>query len=241
MSSQLLKINQDIIIYDDTAIDEADENLFDTKYWQAQRQSEIVSKGRGEILLININGQPAVLKHYHRGGLIANALLDKYLWIGLESSRSFAEYKILRTMYKLNLPVPRPIAARVNKQGLFYQADLITSQIIGANSMAGLLLKQRLTPQHWLDIGDCIGRFHQLGFYHDDLNIENIMIDHEENVFLLDFDKGVQSQADKNYSTRSFDRMKRSVMKWCSLNNQPFPGTEWEQLMVGHSLRTGQD
>jgi len=241
MSSQLLKINQDIIIYDDTVIDEADENLFESEYWYTQPQSKIIKKGRGEILLININGQSVVLKHYYRGGMIANVLLDKYLWTGLDSSRSFAEYRILRTMYKLDLPVPQPIAARVKKRGLFYQADLITSQIINVSSMADLLLKQRLTSQHWLDIGDCIGQFHQLGFYHDDLNIENIMIGHEGNIFLLDFDKGVHSQTDKDYSTSSFDRMKRSVMKWCSVNKQPFPGTEWEQLMVGHSLRTGQD
>ena len=241
MSSQLLKINQNIIIYDDTVIDEADENLFESEYWLAQPQSEILSKGRGKILLININGQSSVLKHYYRGGLIANVLLDKYLWTGLDSSRSFAEYRILRTMYKLNLPVPRPIAARVKKQGLFYQADLITSQIIDVNSMADLLFNQRLTSQHWLDIGDCIGRFHQLGFYHDDLNIENIMIDQEENVFLLDFDKGVQSRADRDHSTSVFDRMKRSVMKWCSVNNQPFPATEWKKLMVSYSLRMGQD
>jgi len=241
MSSQLLKINQDIIIYDDTVIDEADENLFESEYWHTQPQSKIINKGRGEILLININGQSAVLKHYYRGGMIANVLLDKYLWTGLDSSRSFAEYRVLRTMYKLDLPVPQPIAARVKKQGLFYQADLITSQIINVSSMADLLLQERLTSQHWLDIGDCIGRFHQLGFYHDDLNIENIMIGHEGNVFLLDFDKGFHSQNDKDYSTSSFDRMKRSVMKWCSVNKQPFPGTEWEQLMVGYSLRTGQD
>lgn len=241
MSSQLLKINQDIIIYDDTVIDEADENLFESEYWHTQPQSEIISKGRGEILLINIQGQSSVLKHYYRGGLIANVLLDKYLWTGLDSSRSFAEYRILRTMYTLGLPVPRPIAARVRRQGLFYQADLITSQIIDVSSMADLLLKQRLTSQHWLDIGDCIGRFHQLGFYHDDLNIENIMIDHEGNVFLLDFDKGVQSQADKDYSTSSFDRMKRSVMKWCSVNHQPFPGKEWAGLMAGHSSRMSQN
>ena len=241
MSSQLLKINQDIIIYDDTVIDEADENLFESEYWYTQPQSDIISKGRGEILFINIHGQSSVLKHYYRGGLIANVLLDKYLWTGLDSSRSFAEYKLLRTMCTLDLPVPRPIAARVRRQGLFYQADLITSQIIDASSMADFLSKQRLTSQHWLDIGDCIGQFHQLGFYHDDLNIENIMIDNEGNIFLLDFDKGVQSQTDNDYSTSSFDRMKRSVMKWYSVNNQPFPRKEWEELMAGYSSRMSQN
>ena len=144
-------------------------------------------------------------------------------------------------MCTLDLPVPRPIAARVRRQGLFYQADLITSQIIDASSMADFLSKQRLTPQHWLDIGDCIGQFHQLGFYHDDLNIENIMIDNGGNIFLLDFDKGVQSQTDNDYSTSSFDRMKRSVMKWYSVNNQPFPRKEWEELMAGYSSRMSQN
>jgi len=80
-----------------------------------------------------------------------------------------------------------------------------------------------------------------LGFYHNDLNIENIMINNEGNIFLLDFDKGVQSQTDNDHSASSIDRMKRSVMKWSSVNNQPFPRKKWVELMAGHSSRMSQN
>ena len=38
-------------------------------------------------------------------------------------------------------------------------------------------------------VGKTIKKFHEKAIYHPDLNVENIMIDDDENVFLLDFDK----------------------------------------------------
>lgn len=171
---------------------------------------------------------------------MANILRDRYLWTDLDNSRSFSEYRILKTMSKLNLPVPRPIAARVRKQGLFYQADLMTSQILNARSMADLLVTGCLNLKHWIDIGNCIRRFHRLGFYHNDLNIENIMIDHEGTVFLLDFDKGSKRQNSKSCLSRLFKRICRSVKKWCLLYNKPFPIAEWNHLIVEPSLKNKQ-
>ena len=53
MNSQLLKIKQNIILYDDTLISEVDENLFDLEFWANEEETIIMNKGRGNIFFIN--------------------------------------------------------------------------------------------------------------------------------------------------------------------------------------------
>ena len=61
MNSQLLKINQNIILYDDTLISEVDEKLFDFEFWANHEETRLINKGRGKVLLINCQGLPAVV------------------------------------------------------------------------------------------------------------------------------------------------------------------------------------
>ena len=49
MNSQLLKINQNIILYDDTLISEVDEKLFDFEFWANHEETRIINKGRGKV------------------------------------------------------------------------------------------------------------------------------------------------------------------------------------------------
>ena len=100
MNSQLLKINQNIILYDDTLISEVDENLFDLEFWANHEETRIINKGRGNGLLINCQGLPSVLKHYYRGGLVSNFLSETYLWQGERNSRSIKEFIVLQEMFQ---------------------------------------------------------------------------------------------------------------------------------------------
>ncbi|GIT38036.1 MAG: hypothetical protein Ct9H300mP6_19040 [Gammaproteobacteria bacterium] len=55
--------------------------------------------------------------------------------------------------------------------------------------MGDFLGENSMISDLWKNTGSCIASFHMKGFYHHDLNIENILIDSDQNVFLLDFDK----------------------------------------------------
>ena len=183
MNSQLLKIKQNIILYDDTLISEVDENLFDLEFWANHEETRLINKGRGKVLLINCQGLTSVLKHYYRGGLVSNILSETYLWQGERNARSIKEFMVLQEMFQAGLPVPRPIAARVNRQGIFYTADLITLRIDNSSSMGDLLRENSMSSDLWKNTGSCIASFHMKGFYHHDLNIENILIDSDQKVF----------------------------------------------------------
>ncbi len=241
MNSQLLKIKQNIILYDDTLISEVDENLFDLEFWANDEKTRLINKGRGKVLLINCQGLPSVLKHYYRGGLVSNFLSEKYLWQGESNARSIKEFRILQKMLQAGLPVPRPIAARVNRQGIFYTADLITSRIDHSSSMGDRLKENSLSSDLWKNIGSCIASFHMKGFYHHDLNVENILIDSDQKVFLLDFDKAVQMDPINSMAQKNINRLQRSINKSYPNSSKQFPKAEWEILLAEHSKRLNQD
>jgi len=241
MNSQLLKIKQNTILYDDTLISEPDENLFDLEFWANDEKTRLINKGRGKVLLINCQGLPSVLKHYYRGGLVSNFLSEKYLWQGESNARSIKEFRILQKMLQAGLPVPRPIAARVNRQGIFYTADLITSRIDHSSSMGDSLKENSLSSDLWKNIGSCIASFHMQGFYHHDLNIENILIDSDQKVFLLDFDKAVQMDPINSMAQKNINRLQRSINKSYPNSSKQFPKAEWEILLAEHSKRLNQD
>ena len=113
MTSQVTKINQSIILYDDRLMNEIDENIFETDFWEMDKEAQPQSMGRGTVYFVKIQDQPCVLRHYNRGGLVAKLTLDKYLWMGEHNTRSFKEWRLLNDMVTKRLPVPAPVAPAV--------------------------------------------------------------------------------------------------------------------------------
>ena len=69
-------------------------------------------------------------------------------------------------------------------------------------------------------IGETIKRFHSTGFYHPDLNVENILIDDAQNVFLLDFDRWKSRGAKKRIGITNIERLKSSIRKTYGMSNE---------------------
>ena len=120
---------------------------------------------------------------------MAKITKDRFLWSGEAETRSFAEWYLTYHLHRAGLPVPTPIAARYQRHGLFYRADLITQRIENSESLAGRLAKGPLSFTQWIAIGRCLRRFHDAGVFHADLNAHNILLTPEQ-VYLIDFDRG---------------------------------------------------
>ena len=235
MAKQLIKINQSIIVYDDRLISQPDENIFKSEFWQPDSPVRSIIKGRGLVFFITIQNQSCVLRHYYRGGFIARFIKDQYIWLGQDSSRSFREWGLLQEMTDLDLPVPIPVAARVVRKGMLYQADILTKEIFNVESMGDKLSGDGMTDGLWSNIGKCILRFHHHGFFHMDLNVENIQINPSNKVYLLDFDQGRFSEPSRQLSNANLARLKRSVAKLMRVKQKPFPQSGWEKLMINFS------
>lgn len=73
--------------------------------------------GRGVTWFVKDESRHLVLRHYYRGGMVGKLVRDRFWFEGVESSRAMAEYRLLAQLSEQGLPVPRPFAARMVKQG----------------------------------------------------------------------------------------------------------------------------
>lgn len=175
----------------------------------AKRVSE---GGRNAAWFINLAGQNAVLKYYQRGGVMAHFNQSYYFWAGRAQVRSLAEFALLQNLYQLGLPVPRVLAAACWRKGvLFYRAAIMTQRIEGATPLA-----KSAHPKNWFDAGQMVLKMHQHGVWHADLNAFNILLDPQQKVWLIDFDRAQQGVTDSNRLSGNIDRLARSVRKVAS-------------------------
>lgn len=164
--------------------------------------------GRSAAWFLRVRQLQAVLRHYRRGGWAATLLRTSYVWAGLTKTRSFAEFELLGQMYRAGLPVPQPIAARVHKRGLLYEAALLTVRIPDAQPLARIA-----DPQVWAQAGREIARMHAFGVWHADLNVYNVMAGQGGSIWLIDFDRSRAGGVNEGLRAENLSRLLRSIRK----------------------------
>ncbi|MBM4221212.1 MAG: 3-deoxy-D-manno-octulosonic acid kinase [Gammaproteobacteria bacterium] len=231
MSRKIARHGGEVILYDDALLSHAEPGLF-----APDAQASRAAGGRGAALYIDCAGQPCVLRHYYRGGLIGRLLGDQYLWSGESGTRCFREWLLLEQLFRTGLPVPRPVAARYQRSGFIYRADLITARLPGVESLAARLVRGDVPAEAWVRVGECIARFHAAGVWHADLNAHNIQIDAGGQIFLLDFDRGCIRPAARSWQQSNLARLQRSLLKVSanSAGAAQFSAGEWRALVAAY-------
>jgi 3-deoxy-D-manno-octulosonic acid kinase len=221
------------MLYDASCVDQPDERIFDPDHWHSRGALEQLQGGRGTVAFVTAGDQRWVLRHYRRGGLVARLFDDTYLWTGADSTRAFAEWRLLRQLRALGLPVPRPVAARYVRSGARYRADLVTEELPTRLTLAQALAERPLERGRWTTIGCCIGRLHARGVRHADLNAHNVLLGTGEAVYVIDFDRG-RILDRGNWEQRVLERLHRSLEK-VTRNGPPgrFGELEWSALLQG--------
>jgi 3-deoxy-D-manno-octulosonic acid kinase len=158
------------ILYDASRLRKPGAELFDVEHWRAQGSLQEVAGGRASIAVINAAEQRWVLRHFRRGGLIASLSRDRYIFLGEDRTRSFAEWRLLAELRRRGLPVPAPVAARYVAGVLTYTADLITEHLPDCRTLADAITGAQLPAEQWSAIGKTIAAFHREGVHHADLN-----------------------------------------------------------------------
>ena len=211
-------------------------------YWQQKDAVTGTAQGRGTTWFVAYNDSDNtqhnwVLRHYYRGGLIGKVIKDSYWFTGLEKTRAATEFALLQHMQTLQLPAPEPIAYRVVRHGLTYQADLLSTRIKQAQDLVDILSKGPLSDSLWRSIGATIKQFHDHNIYHHDLNAHNILVNDKEQVFLIDFDRGElrTNTTDSGWKQANMQRLQRSFLKELNkLEVFHFCDENWQALMSGY-------
>ena len=232
-----ISIEHGAILYDEARIDTFASHYFEPDYWRSRALVELEAPGRGSTLVVRMQDERWVLRHYLRGGLFGKVVDDSYLWSGERRTRCFREWQLLADLTAADLPVPEPIAARYIRTGVRYTADLITGYLADTVTVSKALADMPLNPDVWHKVGECIRRFHEAGVYHADLNAHNILLGAAHaTVYIIDFDRGY-FRPGNDWKKDNLNRLRRSLEKVTKGLEGRFGDKEWEWLMLGYGER----
>ncbi len=232
MSFQIIEQGRSTILVAPELVEHITPSWFDLNWWRSRGVTIDSAPGRGESFFLRYAelSLNLVWRHYKRGGLVAKLVEDRYLWAGLAQTRAYQEFSLTADLRQRGFPVPRPLAARVTRDGLSYRADLITERLPDVLSMAERL-ESDLHDFPWHEVGKTIARFHAIGLDHVDLNIRNILLNSHNRVYLIDFDRCRLRQPEKEWRQGNLDRLLRSLQKlFPNQNHDP----HWQRLLAGY-------
>jgi 3-deoxy-D-manno-octulosonic acid kinase len=230
---QTIHVDNIYVQYDDQLMPKDVFDCFSSGFWQQQQKIIGSAQGRGTTWFVQLDRVQAALRHYRRGGLFAKIVSDHYFFINWGKTRSIAEFNLLEVLNQSGVNVPRPIAAKVQKKGFFYQADLLSEKIPEAADLLDILQQRSLTIQEYQAIGLQIKKMHQAQVNHTDLNIHNILLDKTGKVWLIDFDKCYQ-QSSKNWQAANLERLLRSFNKELRKRAIKWQASDWQYLIAGY-------
>ena len=243
-SEQIASVQQgnSYCLFDRDEIKDFSPEMLCAQYWHENGAIAGSAQGRGTTWFIKYintrNGHEKhwVLRHYYRGGLVGKLINDSYFFTSQKNTRAAKEFSLLAHMQTLALPAPRPIAYRVIRNGLFYQADLLSSRIEKAQDLVAILSVRAISENLWRTIGATIKRFHDHNIYHHDLNAHNILINDQDDVFLIDFDRGDIKPANQaNWQQANMARLHRSFLKeFKQLPIFHWQTENWQLLLEGY-------
>ena len=236
MTELVKKTRHGAIIYDSDIFDEVSEDLFRARGWKnvTPVTGAVNATGRGITLIVSDDENEYVLRKYVRGGMIGRLIKDTYLWNGEDETRCFTEWRLLRKLVNKGLNVPTPAAAFYRKTAMFYTADLLTVRIPGIQSLAERLMQAPGDEEFWQALGVAICRVHAAEAYHPDMSAYNIQLDENDEIWLLDFDRGKLSPSG-TWKQETLSRLHRSLKKIRELSpDVHFAETDWEQLLNGY-------
>jgi len=227
------------MLYDASRAGNLTPGWFEPAYWIKRGEVDGTAQGRGTTHYVHSDQRRFVLRHYHRGGLMARIWKDRFWWKSEPTTRPFLEWQLLYHLHRAGLPVPAPVAARYRREGSTYTGDLITERLNTVGSLTECLRQGALSLVTWVSIGRCIRRFHDLGVCHADLNAHNILLS-DEAVYLIDFDRG-RLRKPGFWCDGNLVRLRRSVEKVTySLPRDRFTESDWHAFLDGYRQSSGE-
>lgn len=203
---------------------------FDSAHWKPH---DAAAAGRGGVAFVDTPAGECALRHYRRGGFVANMSKDAYLWTGAERTRAFREFRLLADLHDRGLPVSPPVAARYLRAGLAYRADLLTRRVRG-DTLAALLAQGCLDAAIAARVGCTIADFHATGVWHADLNAHNIIVAADGAVTLIDFDRGRLRAPRLAWQQANLQRLLRSLRKLGTRRVGDFDAHFWHPLLAAY-------
>mgnify|MGYP001039848009 CR=1 FL=1 len=221
------------LILDNNAAFTLAANYFSADFWRANESVINIAHGRGITYFVQLKDDIWVLREYLRGGLIAKLIKQHFFFTSLSATRAFQEIALLLKLRQDGVNVPKPIGGYIQKQSLWYTNKILLSAIQGAQEIHVLCRTGQLTKTICQDMGKEIAKMHNAGVYHHDLNIQNILKDEQDQIWLIDFDKCFSTkQLTQAQCQMNIARLHRSIEKKRKLHTDyVFTDKHWQALL----------
>ncbi|UJF19262.1 3-deoxy-D-manno-octulosonic acid kinase [Vibrio sp. SS-MA-C1-2] len=230
IGNQVIWFNRDLLT-EDPAV------CFEPQFWQQQNRVIGSAQGRGTTWFVRGERIEMALRHYRRGGLFGRFIKDSYIFSDWQQTRPAQELALMEKLVEGGVRVPRPVAGRAIKSGLFYRADLLVEKIANGKDLVGLLQLAPLSHDIYVKIGEMVRKMHDLGVCHTDLNSHNILLDDQQQVWIIDFDK-CGEKSGEGWKSDNLARLKRSFIKEQGKRNIHWSEPDWQALVDGYNLLT---
>jgi 3-deoxy-D-manno-octulosonic acid kinase len=153
-----------------------------------------------------------VVRRLMHGGLLRHVTG----WRFVSPRRTLRELEVSLHLASHGVPTPEILAVRVQRQGWFHRIDVITRLVPDSVDLLTFLENPRPECGDIMQgAGALIRRMHDLGVYHADLHIKNILRDSGGGLWLLDLDKACRFDEVPGIMKRlNLRRFVHSVNKW---------------------------
>lgn len=142
-----------------------------------------IAGGRGGASVFEFSGGRGVTRRCRRGGLARYWSRDAYFAV----NRPFREWRVHTYLYESGFPVPEPLGVCWRRTGFWYRGAIATRHVeaidLGAFAASMEVNRDAVLRR----VGETIRRMHDLGVYHADLQIHNVLIAGDA-IYLIDFD-----------------------------------------------------
>jgi 3-deoxy-D-manno-octulosonic acid kinase len=196
--------------------------------------------GRGSVAVIETAAGALVRRDYLRGGLPRHLSRDAYLWTGAARTRGFREFRLLLELRAAGLPVPEPVAARYVRHGPVYRATLLMRLIPAARTLGQLLAAGAEPAATLAPALAAVAQIHAAGVWHADLNADNLLVDADDRVWLIDFDRARAGVTARPRLQGNLDRLLRSLRKRMPAPVMARIEAAWPQLVLDYRAALGR-
>jgi 3-deoxy-D-manno-octulosonic acid kinase len=226
------------VIFDAARLPECPQSWFTPRHWDERDAVRARARGRGTAWLVDTPAGRMFLRHYHRGGLVARANADRYLWTGFARARPVREFRALADANGAGLPVPAPVAGRVVRSGLWYRADILIAAIDVDMTLAERIAQKDVAVD-WDGAGRAIGAVHRAGWFHADLNAHNVLFGWDGKAWVVDFDRARRMRPGARWQQANLSRLRRSLLKLVRGDAAAIE-EGWSTLRAAHARTIGE-
>jgi tRNA A-37 threonylcarbamoyl transferase component Bud32 len=184
-------------------------SMFLDRFLRTETQAD---KGRGGLKLLSTDGKLFACRKYMHGGLARALTKDLFF----TEKRAINELEIMLYLKENNFPVVEPAGILVGEDFPFKKPHIITMFEENVGDLLEFIKvssrKQRLRAIR--DLARFLWRLENLGIYHPDLHLRNVLVKNDGRLIFLDFDKACRKDISRKDMESMAWRLNRFAEKW---------------------------